>query len=242
MSFAPRTGGDHRRGGAPTPRSRFTSCPGCARRLGGVAASPRMKLEPGVSFLREVVTEWRKDNALSLGAALAFYALFSLAPLLLLIIATVGLVFGRAAAQGEIVARVAGAVGPEAAKVIEGMIARASAPASGVIATVASLATMLFGASGVFGQLQAALNQIWGVTAGRARGVRGLVRRRLTSFSLILGIGLLLFLSLVVSAVLPARHPLLAGDLPGLGGLLPAPNCLIPLPCLHAVFRPTFNG
>src|SRR5438093_682372 len=114
---------------------------------GGVAASPRMKLEPGVSFLREVVTEWRKDNALSLGAALAFYALFSLAPLLLLIIAIVGLVFGRAAAQGEIVARVGGAVGPEAAKVIEGMIARASAPASGVIATVASLATMLFGAA-----------------------------------------------------------------------------------------------
>src|SRR5437899_8369714 len=125
---------------------------------GGVAASPRMKLEPGVAFLREVVAEWRKDNARSLGAALAFYALFSLAPLLVLIIAIVGLVFGRAAAQGENVARVAGAVGPEAAKVIEGMVARASAPASGVIATVASLTTKLFGASCGLGHLEAQLN------------------------------------------------------------------------------------
>ena len=200
-----------------------------------------MKLEPGVSFLREVVAEWRKDNALSLGAALAFYALFSLAPLLVLIIAIVGLVFGRAAAQGEIVARVAGAVGPEAAKVIEGMIARASAPASGVIATVASLATMLFGASGVFGQLQAALNQIWGVTAGKVRGVRGLVRRRVTSFSLILGIGLLLFLSVVVSAVLAAVHQLLAEYLPVLSGLLPALNFLISLLMITALFALIFK-
>src|SRR5207244_2321360 len=92
----------------------------------------------------------------------------------------------------------------------------------GMIATVASLTTMLFGASGVFGQLQAALNQIWGVTAGRVRGVRGLVRRRVTSFSLILGIGLLLFLSLVVSAVLAAVHQLLAAHLCALGTTLTA--------------------
>jgi len=200
-----------------------------------------MKLEPGVSFVREVVTEWRKDNALSLGAALAFYTLFSLAPLLVLIIAIVGLVFGRAAAQGEIVAQVAGVVGPEAAKVIEGMVAKASAPTSGMIATVASLATMLFGASGVFGQLQTSLNQIWGVTAGQRRGVRGLVRRRVTSFSLILGIGLLLFLSLVVSAVLAAVHQLLAEYLPVLSGLLPALNFLISLLMITALFALIFK-
>src|SRR2546422_5840499 len=200
-----------------------------------------MNLEPGVSFLREVVAEWRKDNALSLGAALAFYTLFSLAPLLVLIIAIVGLVFGRAAAQGEIVAQVAGVVGPEAAKVIEGMVAKASAPTSGMIATVASLATMLFGASGVFGQLQAALNQIWGVTAGQRRGVRGLVRRRVTSFSLILGIGLLLFLSLVVSAVLAAVHPLLAEHLPVLSGVLPPLNFLVSFLMITALFALIFK-
>src|SRR3989475_2259927 len=208
---------------------------------GGVAASPRMKLEPGVSFLREVVTEWRKDNALSLGAPLDFYTLFSLAPLLGLVGAIVGLVFGRAAAQGGIVPSVGGAVGPEAAKVLEGMIAKASAPASGVIATVASLATMLFGASGVFGQLQTSLNQIWGVTAGQRRGVRGLVRRRVTSFSLILGIGLLLFLSLVVSAVLAAVHQLLAEHLPVLSGVLPPLNFLVSFLMITALFALIFQ-
>src|SRR5437870_4781243 len=127
------------------------------------------------------MAEWRKDNALSLGAALAFYTLFSLAPLLVLIIAIVGLVFGRAAAQGEIVASVGGAVGPDAAKVLEGMIAKASAPASGVIATVASLATLPCAASGVFGQQQTSPNQLCGATAGQRRGVRALVRSRRTS-------------------------------------------------------------
>jgi membrane protein len=200
-----------------------------------------MSLEPGVSFLREVVTEWRKDNALSLGAALAFYTLFSLAPLLVLIIAIVGLVFGRAAAQGEIVASVGGAVGPEAAKVIEGMVASASRPTSGAIATAASLATMLFGASGVFGQLQAALNQIWGVTAGQASGVRALVRRRVASFSLILAIGVLLFLSLVVSAVLAAVNQLLAEHLPVLSALLPSVNFLASLVMITALFALIFK-
>jgi membrane protein len=200
-----------------------------------------MKVEPGVSFLREVASEWSKDNALSLGAALAFYTLFSLAPLLLLIIAIVGLAFGRAAAQGEIVARVAGAVGPEAATVIEGMIKSASTPASGVLATLVSLATMLFGASGVFGQLQTSLNQIWGVTAGRRRGVRGMVRQRLASFSLILGIGLLLFLSLLVSAVLAGVHELLVEHVPALSGLLQPANFLISLLMITALFALIFK-
>jgi membrane protein len=200
-----------------------------------------MKLEPGVSFLREVASEWSKDNALSLGAALAFYTLFSLAPLLLLIIAIVGLAFGRAAAQGEIVARVGGAVGPEAATVIEGMIKSASTPASGVIATVVSLLTMLFGASGVFGQLQTSLNQIWGVTAGRRRGMRGMVRQRLASFSLILGIGFLLFLSLVVSAVLAGVHELLVEHVPALSGLLQPANFLISLFMITALFALIFK-
>jgi len=200
-----------------------------------------MKLEPSVSLLREVAAEWSKDNALSLGAALAFYTLFSLAPLLLLIIAIVGLVFGRAAAQGEIVARVGGAVGPEAAAVIEGMIRSASAPASGVIATVVSLVTMLFGASGVFGQLQASLNQIWGVTGGRRRGVRGMVSQRVTSFGLILGIGFLLFLSLLVSALLAAVHHLLAEHLPVLSGVLPPLNFLVSFLMITALFALIFK-
>jgi len=123
-----------------------------------------------LDFLREVGREWRDDDALIQGAALAYYALFAMAPLLVLIIAVAGLVLGRAAAQGRLVDEIQGLMGPDGARMVEGMVEHVSSPGSGIIATVVSLATMLFGASGVFGQLQAALNQIWGVTAGRAPG------------------------------------------------------------------------
>ncbi len=183
-----------------------------------------MKAEPVVSFLREVFAEWRQDNAMSQGAALAYYALFSMAPLLVLVVAIAGLVLGHAAAEGEVVTRIGGVVGPEGAKVIEGMIVGASRPASGVIATVASLMAMLFGATGIFGQLRASLNHIWGVTAKGPGGVRGLVMQRLAAFGMILGIGFLLLLSLAVSATLAAVHDLIARHLPVLSALLPALN------------------
>ena len=125
------------------------------------------------AFLREVLQEWSNDNALTLGAALAYYTIFSMAPLLVLAIAVAGLVFGRAAAQGEIVAQIQGVLGPSGAELIESMIERASEPTSGVIATVISLATMFFGASGVFGQLQGSLNQIWGAGHAAPQGREG---------------------------------------------------------------------
>src|SRR2546422_3221948 len=131
-----------------------------------------------LSVLREVYEQWRKHDALTLGAALAYYTIFSMAPLLVLVIAIAGLALGQAAAQGEIVTQIGTLVGPSGAKTIEDMIARASRPAAGVLATVVSLVTMALGASGVFGQLQQALNQIWGVTAAAPAGVRGLIRKR----------------------------------------------------------------
>ena len=158
------------------------------------------------AFLREVVQEWSNDNAITLGAALAYYTIFSLAPLLVLAIALAGLVFGRAAAQGEIVAQMQGVLGPAGAELIESMIERASEPASGVLATVISLVTMFFGASGVFGQLQGSLNRIWGADTQRRRGVRGHFQRRAASFSMILGIGFLLLVSLALSALISGLH------------------------------------
>ena len=111
-------------------------------------------------FLSEVFAEWSKDDVLSLGAALAYYTIFSMAPLLVLVIVIAGLVFGREAAQGEIVGQLQGTIGPAGAQTIEDMIERASQPASGVTATIISLVTMIFGASTTFGQLQASLNKI----------------------------------------------------------------------------------
>jgi membrane protein len=157
-------------------------------------------------FLREVIDEWSKDNALTLGAALAYYTVFSMAPLLVMVIAIAGLVFGRADAQGEIVTQVQGLLGQAGAELIESMIERASEPKSGVLATVISLATMLFGASGVFAQLQGSLNQIWGAETLRRTGVKGQLHRRVMSFSMILGIGFLLLVSLALTTVLSGLH------------------------------------
>ncbi|TMA54618.1 MAG: YihY/virulence factor BrkB family protein [Deltaproteobacteria bacterium] len=182
-----------------------------------------MSRHPFVLFLREVLAEWQRDRALVLGAALAYYTLFALAPLLVLVIAVAGLALGRAAAQGEIVAQIEGLMGPDGAKMIEGMIVRASRPASGVVATLVSLGTMLLGASGVFGQLQAALDQIFGAEASARRGggVRAAVRQRLAYVGMILGIGFLLLVSLVLSAALAAVHDLLAARLPVAARVLP---------------------
>src|SRR5262245_54226725 len=165
-----------------------------------------MSVSEAVAFLREVLQEWSNDNALTLGAALSSYPIFSIAPLLVFAIAVAGLVFGRAAAQGEIVAQIQGVLGAAGAEMIEDMIERASEPSTGVIATIISLATMFFGASGVFGQLQSSLNLIWGADTLRRHGVKGQLQRRAASFSMILGIGFLLLLSLALSALISGLH------------------------------------
>jgi membrane protein len=194
-----------------------------------------------VQLLREVVAEWRRDAALGLGAALAYYTLFALAPLLVLVIAIAGLAFGRAAAEGEIVGQMAGVMGPEGAAMIQDMIARASRPTSGIVATVASLATMAVGASGVFGQLQSALNRIFGGTPPRGGGVSGLVRRRLVHFGMIVAIGFLLLVSLVVSAVLAVVQDRLAARLPGLAVALPVLNFALSFAVVTGLFALVFK-
>jgi len=192
---------------------------------------------PVVAFLREIVDEWQHDGALNLGAALAYYTLFAMAPLLVLVIAIAGLAFGRAAAEGEIVNQISGLMGADGAKMIEDMIARASRPASGIVATVVSLGTMALGASGVFGQIQTALNQIFGVTERRrGRGVRGAVRQRLAYFGMIVAIGFLLVVSLVVSAALAGVHDLLATRLPILARVLPPLNFVLSLGVVSGLF------
>src|SRR5262245_56225831 len=137
-------------------------------------------------MFREAFAEWQRDDALTMGAALAYYAVFSMTPLIILIVAISGLALGPAAARGEVFARVEGLVGADAAHMLEGMLVRASSPASGIVATAIGLATMLLGASGVFGQLQASLNRIWNVPPS-TRGWRGMVRNRFASLGIILG-------------------------------------------------------
>jgi membrane protein len=174
-----------------------------------------------VEFVREVIGKWLRDDALAQGAALAFYMLFSLTPLLVLVIAVAGLALGNDAVQGRVLAQVGEAVGTEAAGMVGGMIARMSSPRAGVIASLASIATMLLGASGVFGHLQAVLNRIFEAPPPTRSGVRHLARRRLSSFGMVLGIGALLGASMLLTAVLDAFRTTLALHVPALAPALP---------------------
>lgn len=174
-----------------------------------------MKLKPGLSLLKESFDEWKDDEALQLGAALSYYTIFSLAPMLLVVIAIAGLVLEREAVQGQIVQEIGGLIGPQGAQAIQTMIANAGRHGSGVLATVVGFVTLLFGATGVFAQLQTTLNKIWDVQPKPGRGLKGLLEARAAAFGMLLGIGFLLLVSLVVSAALSAFGAWLTGLFPG---------------------------
>ena len=158
-------------------------------------------------LLSATYTKWTADHAQGLGAALAFYAIFSLAPLLLIVIAIAGSVFGQEAAQGQIIGQIQGLVGEESAKAIQSMIEEARKPAAGIIATVLALVMLLLGATGVFAQLQEALNTIWRVEEKPGEGIWKILKDRFISLLAVLGTGFLLLISLVISAgVIGDRH------------------------------------
>jgi membrane protein len=155
-------------------------------------------------LFRETFTRWREGKAGRLAAGLAYYTIFSLSPLLIVVIAVAGLGFGREAAQGQIVGQIQGLVGSDAANMIERMIEGAWRPTTGSLAAGIGILTLLLGAAGVFGQLQDALNTIWGAPPRPHRGFIGAVRDRFLSFTVLVGSGFLLLVSLVVSAALAA--------------------------------------
>lgn len=144
-----------------------------------------------------------EDKVPRLGAALAYYTVFSLAPLLIIVIGIAGFFFGDEAARGEIVGQFRGLVGEDGGKAIQTMIENAGRETgSGIFASVISVVTLLFGASGVFGELQDSLNTIWGVKPKPGRGILGMLKDRFVSFTMVLGIAFLLLVSLVLSAAI----------------------------------------
>jgi membrane protein len=158
---------------------------------------------------------WLADRAPSMGAAMAYYMVFSLAPVLILVIAVAGLVFGQAAAQGAIVRQLGDLMGVEGATALQAMIASAAHKRAGIVATLVGTGTLLVAATAVFGELQASLNVIWKVQR-RRKALIALARERLLSLSLILALGFLLLVSLVLSAALTAFGQYLNGVFPGL--------------------------
>jgi membrane protein len=154
------------------------------------------------SLVRQTVADWLEDKAPQLGASLAFYTALSIAPLLVIALAAAGWLFGADAARGQISDEMTALVGEAGGKAIEDMIASARKPTTGSVAAVLGLVTLLFGASGVFGQLQSALNTIWEVKPKPGRGILGMLRDRFLSFAMVMGIVFLLLASLVVTTAL----------------------------------------
>ncbi|MBU7585966.1 MAG: YihY/virulence factor BrkB family protein [Nostoc sp. TH1S01] len=174
-----------------------------------------MNFQAIVQLFEETFQEWSEDKASRLAAALAYYTIFSIAPLLIIVIAIAGAVFGEEAARGEIVRQIQGLVGRDGAEFIEIAIRNASQPKTGAIASIISILLLLLGATGLFTELQDALNTIWEVQPKPGRAMKNVVRQRALSFAMILGIGFLLLVTLVISTALTAIVGYFSNLLPG---------------------------
>lgn len=195
-----------------------------------------MKLKDLWSLLKDTAKEWSEDKAPRLAAALSYYTIFSLAPLLVIVIAIAGLAFGQAAAQNRINAQIEGLIGQPGASAIQAMIASASNPRAGIIATVIGVVTLLLGAAGLFGQLQDSLNTIWEIQPKPEKGLGGLIKKRFLSFTMVLGIGFLLLVSLVITAALSALDNFTTNLFPGFELVFQIVNFLISFAVITLLF------
>jgi membrane protein len=166
-------------------------------------------------FVKQSAAAWMEDDAMTLSAALSYYTIFSIAPLILIAVAVTGLVFGEDATRGQIFSSLSGLLGENGAAAIQTFVQASSLKSSGIIATVVGVGTLLVGSTSAFAQLQDSLNQIWKVKAKPGKGIWMMVRQRLLSFSLILVIAFLLLVSLLVTAILSAVGKFASDHLPG---------------------------
>ena len=192
-------------------------------------------------LLRDTARAWTEDKVPRLGAALAFYSILSIAPLLIIAIAVAAVAFGERAAKGELVGQIEKMVGAEGAKAIQDMLANAHKPGSGLIATILGVATLLAAASGVFGQLQDALNTIWEVRPKPGRGLLAGIKDRLLPFLMVLATGALLLVSLALSTAVSATLALATKLTPGLAPLLQLGDVLVSAVVVTLLFAMIFK-
>ena len=195
-----------------------------------------MDFKHWANLLRQTFEAWTAHAAPRLGAALAFYTLLSIAPLVILSVAIVAMVFGETNAREEILNQVSAMLGKEGADAVRGMIEHAQAPASGLLASVLGLFTLLLGASGVFGELRDALNLIWEANPPASGGFVNMVRQRLFSFGMVLTIGFLLLVSLVLNAALAAGGKAFANWFPGSELVLGSLNFILSFAAIAVLF------
>ena len=205
--------------------------------VAAAAPRPRHSLRQWWSLVRKAAAAWVADYAPSLGAALSYYSVFSLAPLLLIVISIAGLVFGEEAVRGEVFGQLQGLLGSDASRAVETMLASVDKPAAGAVSTVVGVVVLLIGATTVFGELQDALDRIWRAPVrDRSGGLWGLLRARLLSFGMILGIAFLLMVSLVLGAAVSAIGKWSSGAFPGWELLMQAANLVLGFALTTGVF------
>jgi membrane protein len=186
---------------------------------------------------RRALAGWWNDNVPRMGASLAYYTLFALAPVLVVAIAIGGLVFGADAVRGQIVGQIQGLVGQEGGKAVQALLEGAARRGTSVLATTAGILTFFLGATGAFLELQTALDSIWRVKPKEGGSfLRVLIMQRLISFGLVVALGFLLLTSLLVSAALAAIHNYLGDTFTGLVALWEALNVVVSLGVITLLF------
>jgi len=189
-----------------------------------------MRLQPTWELLKQTAHEFSADKCSRLGAALAFYTALSLSPMLLVVIGIAGPIFGEEAARGGISHQIRDLVGEDSANTIQDMLAKSASKTNGIISTIIGLALLVYGATGVFAQLQDALNAVWNVKEDQTpQGVWGVVKSRLLSFSAVCGLAFLLLVSLVFSALVSGLSGTLERWVPYLSVWLQLANFLLSL-------------
>lgn len=174
-----------------------------------------MQIKQLVEIVKDTGKDWSADNATRLAASLAYYTVLSIAPMLVLAVSVAGLVYGEDAARGQIAEQISGVVGAQAGEAIQTVLSHARAPEEGILSSLVGIVVLLFGASGVFGELQASLNEIWKVAPKPGRGFWGMVQQRFFSFAMVLGVAFLLLVSLLLSALIAGLGGAFSRALPG---------------------------
>lgn len=202
-----------------------------------------MQIKSFFSLAKKAVMAWIDDYAPSMGAAIAFYTVFSLAPLIIIVLAIAGFFWGQDAVQGQLMGQMGGLLGQDGAQAIEGVVSSsAQEKDQGIIATVSSVVVLAVGATTVFAELQSALDRIWEVPASEKKsGIWNMIRSRLLSFGLVLSLAFLLLVSLVVSTVLAALGSWVGGLMPGWEMVLQVLNLVISFAILTVLFAMIFK-
>ena len=187
-------------------------------------------------LLIETFSRWMDINAPRLGAALAFYTMLSIAPLLVVCVAVAGLFFRQEAVQGQIIYQIQGIVGTQGGELLQSVLQHASSISGSALAAAVGFLMLLFGASGVFGELHDSLNLVWGVKTSSGTGLKAMIRYRFFSFAMVLGIGFLLMVSLVLSAAIAAAGKFFQAYLPTSEGMLHLESNLLSFITLTVLF------